>query len=951
MAYKVLMFLSSTWTEHELLDRLQQNTTRTVAVTSTVRAARAWRANYARAQKKNSRVAWTSPPIVAWEPWLSSLWSAAILSGAEARVLLSAEQELVLWQRILESDETARQTLSYTGLAELAQNVFRELNNYRIPLQRLSANSSTDTKAFYDWSIRLLDECRKLSCLPFAQMEAALVDVISSGKIMLPEEVLLIGFDKSTPSHQMLMTALRARNCNIHWVALSVGNTATSAPNIVCARTLEEEIACAAQWIRRELLSRPDQRIAVIAPSSVEVRNRIDRTFRTILAPSTMDIRAPASVLPYEFSLGTAMVRLQPVRTALTLLRWLYEPISEEDVSWILVHGDFSSGPLDSRATLDRRFRERRFQLGVSVSFRAFRQWILQAEDKSGRQVEFSELRSTIQALFAIVRREVLNGLRTFSEWRELIEDTLKTAELHLLKPATSEDYQLLQRWSEVLNHFSSLNAVAGPVSFSSALAKLEDMTNNTLFAQETTHAPVQVLGIPESAGLVFDAVWWMGAQARDWPPHGKAQPFLPWDLQRSAHMPYADPIEDDAFGHRVTGRLLNAANKVVISFGLQNSDPIARTLVADPELILSPLVRQALPDVPLVAAESFIQSPEEAVTARHMNLESVQEEATVPFLSSHVGGGVRFLELQSACPFRAFAELRLGARPLPERNIGLDAAAQGTLMHRVLQQFWKEVGSQQNLLRSTPAEHRQILRRHIDTALSEYATHVTQSWQTTLLQVEAEHMEERLLLWMDREKNRPEFSVAKTEDTLNNQHLGGVGFDCRLDRIDETATGHVLLDYKTGCVSANDCAGERPDLPQLPAYAVLRNANGAASATPAGIAFAGLHPQNVGFTVIASQPFVFTQATGQERETGRSRNAVMSATEMQDQITNWRDTLTRLAEDFRSGRAIVDPKKARETCTYCQQAVLCRLAEAEGAAAVSNEEDLEIPTEDVDDN
>jgi ATP-dependent helicase/nuclease subunit B len=946
------MFFSSTWTEQELLDRLQQNTARTVVVTSTVRAARAWRASYARAQKENSRVAWTSPQIVAWEPWLRSLWNAAILSGAEARVLLSAEQELVLWQRILESDETARQTLSYTGLAELAQNAFRELNNYRIPLQQLSADGSMDTKAFHAWSIRLLAECRKLSCLPFAQMESALVEVIGSDKIILPEEVILIGFDRSTPSHQMLMTALRARNCNVHWVALSVGKAATSAPNIVCARTLEEEIACAAQWIRRELLSRPDQRIAVVAPSSVEVRNKIDRTFRTILAPSTMDIRAPASVLPYEFSLGTAMVRLQPVRTALTLLRWLYEPISEEDVSWILVHGGFSSGPLDARATLDRRFRERKFQLGVSVSFRAFRQWILKAEDKSGRQEEFSGLRGTIQALFAIVRNNALDRLRTFSEWRELIEDMLKSAELHLLRPETSEDYQLLQRWSEVLNEFASLNAVAGPVTFSSALEKLEHMANNMLFAQETSYGPVQILGIPESAGLVFDAVWWMGAQASDWPSRGKAQPFLPWDLQRSAHMPYSDPVEDDAFAQRVTRRLLNAASEVSISFAMQNSDlTTASTRAADSEIIFSPLVRQELPGVPMISAEDFNPAPEERSSEKRMTLESVQEEAAVPFLPNHLGGGVRFLELQSACPFRAFAELRLGARPLQERNIGLDAATQGTLIHRVLQQFWAELGSQKNLLRSTSAEHRQILRKYIDAALGEYATYVTEPWQATLLQVEAERMEGRLLLWLDREKNRPDFTVSKTEDTLHNQQLGGIEFDCRLDRLDETDKGNVLLDYKTACVSANDCGGERPDLPQLPAYAVLRNANGAASTTPAGIAFAGLHPQNVDFTIIASQPSVLRRKTGEERETAGSHKTLLSAEEMQDQLANWTRTLTRLAGDFRNGTAIVDPKKGRETCTYCHLAVLCRLAEAEETTAAFNEEDIDLPAEGVHDN
>jgi hypothetical protein len=47
-------------------------------------------------------------------------------------------------------------------------------------------------------------------------------------------------------------------------------------------------------------------------------------------------------------------------------------------------------------------------------------------------------------------------------------------------------------------------------------------------------------------------------------------------------------------------------------------------------------------------------------------------------------------------------------------------------------------------------------------------------------------------------------------------------------------------------------------------------------------------------------------------------------------QQEEWRTTLTRLAEDFVAGVAIVDPKNGRETCRYCAQNLLCRIREAE---------------------
>ncbi|HUV95908.1 MAG TPA: hypothetical protein VMV98_00420, partial [Acidobacteriaceae bacterium] len=63
-----------------------------------------------------------------------------------------------------------------------------------------------------------------------------------------------------------------------------------------------------------------------------------------------------------------------------------------------------------------------------------------------------------------------------------------------------------------------------------------------------------------------------------------------------------------------------------------------------------------------------------------------------------------------------------------------------------------------------------------------------------------------------------------------------------------------------------------------------------------------------------------------------------LSAEGMQQQQEEWRTTLTRLAEDFVAGVAVVDPKKGRETCRYCAQGLLCRIREAEGVGGSSDE-------------
>jgi probable DNA repair protein len=406
--------------------------------------------------------------------------------------------------------------------------------------------------------------------------------------------------------------------------------------------------------------------------------------------------------------------------------------------------------------------------------------------------------------------------------------------------------------------------------------------------------------------------------------------------------MPYADPATDTAFAERVTKRILASASEVIVSFALQESDPTtASAHVPSPEIAISAVVRSVLPEAPLVAVESFLPGQIAAPMtsdddARSPALERVEEEAAVPFLGQQVRNGVAFLKHQAACPFRAFAELRLNAEALQSSESGLPAAAQGTIFHEVLQHFWNEMQSQQRLLATMEEQCRQILHGHVQHALRRFLEHADEPWQRALLEVEAERVEDRLMEWLVVERRRPDFTVLKTEDTLQQMHLGGVELRCRIDRIDQVEQGIVLLDYKAGMVDSKACDGERPDEPQLPAYAVLRRDSSSDDKPLAGIAFAGLHPRNVELTVIGSLAGVFPAASGARM----NPRANLSPQALQQQQAEWSTTLMRLAEDFRAGVAVVDPKKRNETCRYCAQALFCRIREADILVEDENPDD-----------
>jgi hypothetical protein len=118
---------------------------------------------------------------------------------------------------------------------------------------------------------------------------------------------------------------------------------------------------------------------------------------------------------------------------------------------------------------------------------------------------------------------------------------------------------------------------------------------------------------------------------------------------------------------------------------------------------------------------------------------------------------------------------------------------------------------------------------------------------------------------------------------------------------------------YKTSEPSPKSWEGERPDEPQLPAYALAVQTEQPVAA----LLFAQLRPGELAFKGRASQDGI---APG--TRTGRNDPP------WRERLDQWQTTLTGLAEAFRRGDARVDPKEFPGTCEYCNLAALCRVHE-----------------------
>ena len=389
--------------------------------------------------------------------------------------------------------------------------------------------------------------------------------------------------------------------------------------------------------------------------------------------------------------------------------------------------------------------------------------------------------------------------------------------------------------------------------------------------------------------GARFDHLWIIGAGDTTWPAPAHPHPFLPLSLQRERNLPHSSPAREWEFAVRTFARLRASAPDIVVSWPQR---------AGDVELRPSPL----LEGIPTGRPRRV------SVTATpRFETEPLVDEAAPPLDTTTPRGGTQVIRLQSACPFRAFADLRLGARPMEEAELGLTAADKGRAVHKALELFWDEVRDHGTLVAWSADQLSQAALRAATAAVRGVSRDAHGDFDRRFRDMETARVAGLVCEWAAVEIERSPFEVAASERERMIE-IGGLQLKARMDRVDLLPNGrHVILDYKTNAPSPNAWTGERPDEPQVPLYAISNEAQVAA------VAFAQVGAGEKRFKGSAVADGVLP--------------GVWRADDFAEQIEAWRRVLEPLARGFKEGRAEADPKRAA-TCGECRMTTLCRIHE-----------------------
>jgi probable DNA repair protein len=856
-----------------------------LVVTASDRAARTLRLAFHRRRRAEGQLAWPAPSILDWTSFTHATWEERTLDG---RMILNAVQEQALWTDIVRSKEQLATILPgpIHRLAQMAMQAHELLCSYAPHSLQAAARTAwdQDAGAFSGWLAAFDEVCRDGNLLSPVRVPLALIASLKADQTNRPP-LLAAGFDRLLPVQRTLLDAWGT------WQEATPDEPAQEIRFYTAADSQTELEACAL-WCNRQLAANPHARLLVISQQISACRGEIERAF--------LRLSAPGAEPRFEFSLGIPLSQVELARAAHLLLRWLSGPLQEHEVDWLLSTRLAAPDPKET-AALQAYMRTLR-RRGLART-----EWTPEAF-ASHRHVYEVFPDAWLQRMTAARRRTDFEARRQSPlDWAGLVPQLLQDAGWPGERRLSSAEFQAYRRWEQALDTCGSLGFDGLRMGWNEFLSALKRVLDETLYAPESSDAPIQIAGPAESAGLTADAIWFLGADEDTWPAAASMHPLLPTQVQREAGMPHATPRQDWEFAGAVTKRLLAAAPVVHFSVAGQKESTETRPSRLIAQLAGTP---QALPG-------EWAPPPIQPDLT-----ECIEDFSQIPFPLETVKGGSSVLSSQSQCPFKAFATARLGAQAWDAAEAGLTAAQRGQLLHSVLHAVW---GGPPNGLRNLDEllavhDRETFVAGHVHKVLQENMPGgVRQRMPKRYLELEEQRLTRLVTEWLEFEATRIPFTVAETE-AKRNIELAGVTLGLRLDRIDRLIDGSMLvIDYKTGDVSPKDWELPRPDDVQLPLYAGF--------ALPSGEELGGLVFAKVrtGERTFAGHmgDAVNTLLPNLSKGTALVKDALTA-----EKLIDWREYIEQLARDFLAGRAEVDPREYPKTCQHCGLQTLCRIQE-----------------------
>lgn len=848
-----------------------------VTLTTSEPLARALRRAHALSQKNAGQAVWEVPAIHGLQRWCRDQW----LQTWPSAQLLHGIQELALWQQVIDADTAACNVLSPAALAREARNMGRLVARYLIDPEPASLVTD-EHRAFHRWHRSMREALRDRDWVLDCELPTIVAGLVRTGDIPIPARIQIAGpRTLLTPQENSLISTLEQWGCAVQYLPYA----RNAASTVVALRHDDgrHQFRHLALTLRDLLLAGEEQpegppAIVIACPDPTSRRYLIEDCFRPLLAPWLQLPGEGHRPLPWRFANGRTLDQHPLVSAALVICGLRDSGNRLDELSRLLLASAF----------WDREQRELCAQADYIL------------RDLGGTQYPLRLLARHVPEPLGMRFQSLLDGVRAEprqalpSDWAQHFEQRLRLLGWPGDRPLGSVAYQAREQWALALATFSAMDSQVSTLSHSAAISWLREIISSRPFEPRTDHdQPIQILGLQDTVGLPCDHLFLVDATDGVLPARPRRYPLLPVNSLAKAGVPDATPAAALETSLRWVSELHTQANTLHLSHARvdDRGAHCQPTPLFGAELVWQdcPAVRHAPSAAERAAENPRLFWPKDDVVP------PVQD----PSAEGIFGGTGIFKDFVEA-PFFAFCKYRLGIKPLPESPAGIPARAQGQIVHAALEQVWRQLRTQENLLASTEEALTEQIEPPLDRALQKYLP--TDRFGPVLRQMEHARLRDLILQWLAHEKRRMEpFEVIDCEERVD-MVFAGLALRLVIDRVDrirlrDGGERFLILDYKTGrSAETRGWSADSLTEPQLPLYATSAVLGELGIQRVDGIAFAHLkdgHPALVS---------AINWGTGLVDEKPRFR-----MDSWPEQLDAWRDSLNRIAQGFLAGEAGID--------------------------------------------
>ena len=888
--------------------RLPQDVARTIQVGGTLvvpsqqRAEAVHRAYATQALASGLKV-WPTPDVLPLEVWATKEIERRCASGERLARLLTSAEDWLLWRQCTAQLTDDLNLVSRGPLADALRRAHQLAMEYGIDLRSMRALPGSEGRLLVEVERAVAERSREIGATTSAELSADLPCLGGT------RDVLLAGFERLTPRLAMLTTSRGAAGCVTTFRAPPALGGKIMHARAVLAGDPSEELERIADWCRVRLAAQPDARLLAIVPGSPEAQERLLTLIRQNIDPAGAAL-APLNALAgnslAEMAGGAPLTHSALAAYALQSLGWLSGGSEFAEFSAWLCSPHWTM-PAAGRASLDLWLRDRS---PLELDTRK----LLATLERVPRALQpiAAELRSRVTDAASKLSGGATTPRRWSMRFRKAL-DALNEMDGRALSSAESQTYV---RFIDLLDDFGSLESSAGTISRDEAVRLLRELAARTSFRPASGDALVTISSQLTDPIVQYDGIWVSGLHADAWPAPAQPDPFIPLQAQLAAGIPAAS-----AAGRAVEARNLMAAwaaasDELVLSAPMRDDDV---------QLSPSPLILKFAGSVDDVSAAPSVWLPQRL--RREGLTELVEDTGGRQWdVARSLPSGTRSVELQNLCPFRAYAELRLGSAPVEAPEPGVAPDVRGKLLHTALEKLWGHLRGSEALTRHSDESLRDLITRCVEEAALVAFGLLAGDTRAAAEQREMRRAVRLIQSLCDLERKRAPFNVRQMEHE-SVLRIAGAQMTLRIDRLDEVDGGVAILDYKSGRPMPGDWYSERPSHPQLLAYLAAVGRETRAMATISVTA------REIRFDGVAAHGSLLPKVRAVEPPTGQE-TAGSAWTIRQDE---WIGRVEKLASDFIAGRASVDPRP--KACEYCQVVSLCRISD-EGADAVERNVD-----------